>query len=658
MRITGLVLLCGLIASPLTRAEDPPVKQSALKSRGEAQRSGLTNLFSVSQIADAIRDGSGSSLDVDLSHVQELLDGTRIDPAKLYGSVSAGPYPFESQETRYPYKRFRLKSTISGGKASIPVGNLTKPPLNSEGWTDRGQIAARFELYLESEGRDRKLGVYDTITGFKISGGNCRRLEGLLEGPHVGLLHSDDTSQMVITFKTRSLVKASVTLKHPKGAERIFRDDRPLRKHEITIKGLQADTEYTYRVHAGDAFTRDHTFRSAPPKGPRRVRFAFFGDSRAGGGGGMRSYMGINYDTLGRLAHTAYVEKADFLLMGGDLVNGYTTVEADFRTQLHAWKQAVNGFWNERPIYAAMGNHEALLRRFDGVSVDRWPYETQSAEAVFADTFAHPRNGPEASDHRRPSYLESVYSFQYGPVLLISFNNNYWYSNNSSGYGGCPEGYIMKDQMDWIVKELDRAEADKTVQYVLLFAQEPIFPNGGHLGDSMWYRGDNRVRAHTYRDGKLIPEEDGIIIVRNRFVREVAKHAKVAAVLGSDEHAFHRTMISKEVPIGDLDKDDRNRNAKIDADGGETVSTLEDLENGTWYVVCGGAGAPYYAENPTPWNKYWKDKKTASGVTGHYFSSQENVVLFDAGPDGISLRVLNPRGEVIDSVANLMADKR
>ena len=47
------------------------------------------------------------------------------------------------------------------------------------------------------------------------------------------------------------------------------------------------------------------------------------------------------------------------------------------------------GFWRSRPVYPAMGNHEALLNVFDdgskyGIALDQWPYATHSAEAVFA----------------------------------------------------------------------------------------------------------------------------------------------------------------------------------------------------------------------------------------------------------------------------------
>ncbi|RZN64451.1 MAG: hypothetical protein EF806_03660 [Candidatus Methanoliparum thermophilum] len=154
-----------------------------------------------------------------------------------------------------------------------------------------------------------------------------------------------------------------------------------------------------------------------------------------------------------------------------------------------------------------------LLRIYDdgskyGAELDRWPYSTDSAEAVFANEFFNPTNGPQTSDGRRPTYKENVYSFQYGPVKIIAFNN-YWFSSNPEKYGGLPEGYIMDDQLEWIRDELDSAESDLITRYVILFAQEPVLPNGGYIGDAMWYDGDNNARGYTVSDNKVLPEKRG-----------------------------------------------------------------------------------------------------------------------------------------------------
>jgi hypothetical protein len=303
------------------------------------------------------------------------------------------------------------------------------------------------------------------------------------------------------------------------------------------------------------------------------------------------------------------------------------------------------------------------------VVLDRWPYETDSVEAVFADEMVNPQNGPDVADKRRPTYKENVYSFQYGPVRFIAFNNNYWLGRDywtptaPKNTGGSPEGYIMEDQLNWIRKELKSAETDETVKYIILFAQEPVFPNGGHTKDCMWYNGDNNITAYTYdsSSGKVVREKKGIIDVRNELALMVAENKKVAAVLGSDEHSYHKILIDKNVPVGAPGSDDKNGDGKICQEN-ETCSPLKSLKYPVWYLTCGGAGAPYYSEDPTPWNTYWKNfKGTLPPHTSqrgcYYYSSQENIFIFSADKDKISVTVHNLYGEIIDRIDDLMKVK-
>ncbi len=658
-----LLLTAVLTILPTTvRAEDPdlPIKYSALKGKKE-EKGDIRNLYSLKQLYDCVHNNGHDGFKIDLTGIKKLLDNSEIDPKMIYGNVYFGPYPFESKETDIYYRRFRHSPGIGAGVAWVNVKDLFQSKYNSERWTDHGQLILRFKIILEHKYKDRNLGTYDIIIGFTKDKDGFKKVPTIFEGPFVNRIQSDSRGEAVISFRTLEAATGKLLL-FEKGEKLPFNTflTKSQDRHEIALKDLDPAKEYEYTVSVGPHSTRRFELPVAPQRSSTEgSRFAYFGDSREGVGGGMKAFMGVNYETLQKHALLARKMDADFIIMGGDLVNGYTTVKADFQAQLHAWKQALLGFWSERPIYAAMGNHESLLRKFVGnIRLDRWPYDTESAEAVFAQTFCHPENGPVPSDPRRPTYKENVYSFQYGCTKLIAFNNNYWVSYNETGYGGCPEGYILPDQMEWLENELNSAEQDPRVKYVLLYAQEPIFPNGGHLADSMWYNGDNRKRAYFVKDNKVIPAEDGIVILRNKFVRMIARHKKVAAVLGSDEHAYHRTFIDRTVPIGNFPKDDRNLSGKIDIDIGETASPLTDLENGTWYVVGGGGGAPYYSEEDTPWNQHWKDKKTPkTNMTGFYFSSQENLLIFDATAEKISLKVYNPNGEIIDEIPDMMADK-
>lgn len=646
-----LAARCGPI-----HGDDPPIDKAALEEMGEKSAKGISNLLSIDQIQTVPRS-SDKGLELNFLDIAMLLDGTQIDPATIYGVALAGPYPFEAAETRFAYKRFRIYGRISEGIGILDLSRLTKPRANSEGWTNGGRVCLRLELYAEREGRDLRLGKYDTFVEFLADGKAVTKLPTLVLGPLVCLLHSDDPTRVVIELATDEPSRPSVVLDDG----RKFTAESSSRRHHIEITGLKAGQSYSYFAEIGETKTRSYSFETAPPPGDGPVRFAYLGDSRAGPGLGFNSFMGVNERTFEALVANAYRDDAMFLLVGGDLVSGHTTVREDFETQLHAWKQIVTPFWSERSVYPCVGNHDVLVRAFDGMQVDSWPYDTEGTEAIFAETFANPANGPEPSNPRRPRYDETVFSFRYGFVKVIAFNNNYWYSNKPHEVGGSPEGYIFDDQLSWIKAEIVAADADPSVRYVVMYAQEPVFPCGGHIKDSMWYHGDNNVRAYEMTnnegsDSGLKAAAKGMIEVRNELVRAIAASPKVAAVLAGDEHSFHRILIDKNVPVGDMATDDLDGDGKIETEK-EPASPLRDLENPTWYLTSGGAGAPYYTEEPTPWTEYWLEQEKA-GSDGFYYSSQENLLFFEATDAGISVKVYSTRGELIDSIGDLMDVKR
>jgi hypothetical protein len=176
--------------------------------------------------------------------------------------------------------------------------------------------------------------------------------------------------------------------------------------------------------------------------------------------------MGHNRHVLSRVAQDAYRRGAHFFLFGGDLINGYTSSRDDFRLQLKGWKQTMAGFWRSRPVYPAMGNHEALLNVFDdgstyGIALDQWPYATHSAEAVFADAFWNPQNGPQSRPTDRRPALQ-------GKRLLVSVRAGRLRGLQQQllvddqrkcvrPYGGAPEGYMLDDQLRWIETTLNRS---------------------------------------------------------------------------------------------------------------------------------------------------------------------------------------------------------
>jgi hypothetical protein len=666
----ALAFLLAAVVAGETPAAQPfrdPTRDGYAETGG-----GVTNLYSQEMLLRCVGDSGSDGLAFDIAREAKLLDGGTIDPRQVVGRAWIAPYPLAGSETRWDVYQFLASSTIREGRATLPIARLKNE--SDKDWSRRGQIVVRLELGLAQDGPDRPLGTYEFLAGFSKEGEIYRRAVTVTEGPSVGLIRSDSPDRIVISLRTEPDAPAFVEVWEAGGGSgavgSVRRFDSPVsRKHEIQVVDLHPGTDYLYRIGTAGWTSAPYAFRTAPPKGKGRVRFAFGGDSRQGVGGGAKAFMGVDAQIVERELQEAWRRDAAFWIQGGDLVNGYTTEIEDFRSQFRAFKWAASSFLHERPIYAGVGNHDAAIRIFEkgasgseshqDVVLDRWPYETESSESIFADEFVNPENGPAPADSRRPSYGETVYSFQYGPVLVIVLNNNYWVSTDPERFGGAPEGWFFPDQMAWLQRELERAEGDPTVHHVLLCMHEPVFPNGAHLDDAMWYLGDNRVRGFSVdsASGELRPAGPGLIEVRNDLVRMAARMGKVAAILTSDEHSYSRILITPETPAGDPARDDRDGDGKLDAGG---YSVIPGLSRPVWCVISGGGGAPNYAEEESPWNSWWKaHPESCAAREGCYrFSMLYHWLLFDADEESIALEVYSDRGELIDRVADLTAAAR
>jgi len=652
----GALLFVVLLCSPGHGKDDLPVIVPA----GAPVETAIRNRLPIKDlhrcITGATEDGKGLAFD--------LGDET------LEGKVFSGPHPHEEGEADYDYPRYRAGGRIAKGRGVIPVAGFLKTAYNCNNWPE-GQsampatpaVAYRFQLFRRDGPAIDDLGFFGGVVNVRFDGKKVAPNLTILEGPFVTGMTSAKPDCVTIVWKTDRPATAFLRWSDPLDPKTPRPADLEL-PHILSytqtripcrqlgpLSGLVPNRRYYYRVQSvadeGDEEVASsvYSFVTPPKAGEGEVCFAFASDSREGVGGGERAYMGVNLHVASRVAQDAYRRGADLAIFGGDLINGYTSDVDDFRLQLRAFKQVWAGFWRSRPVYPAMGNHEALVNGFrwrrGSVLLDKWPYGTQSAEAIFAAEFENPRNGPDPADFRRPTYMENVYSFHWGPVLFVAFNNNYWWTSNQhvATFGGNPEGYMLNDQLTWIEKTLAAATKDGRVKFVVLYAQEPIFPGGGHLGDAMWWNGDNNIRAHHLKDGKVVPMGPGMIAVRNRFWRAVATCPKSAVVLVGDEHAYVRTRIDATTPVGIPGKDDTNGDGKLDR-----FSPNPEFTHPTWQVTAGNCGAPHYNRQKTPWDV-------------QMFSSQPGYCLFRTDGKKITMTAYTITGQALDRVDDLMAIK-
>lgn len=515
-----------------------------------------------------------------------------------------------------------------------------------------GVIVYRIEVF---DTRIQTTRAYDRQLRYERDGepktGTYTSLVTLTEGPFLDLVTHDSA---VISWETDKPTEGRVLTDN-----REFLSLEPSIRHEVQLTRLKPNTVYSYRVNYG-TLTPAYVFKTAPMSGTRAAfKFGFMSDSRAGVGGGERAQNGVNAKDLGRFAIELYNRKADFVCFGGDLINGYTSDVKDYESQLETWKRTIQPVGANIPFYESIGNHEQVGKYYKVVTPQLKEGEyyiqfagtigNQSAESIFAKEFVNPTDSryaigipdPEVKANKKmggentgPSYLENVYSFNYGRVHFISLNSNYWSTGfrNQSAFGqksqdkavinialehlgGNREGYVMKNQMEWLDKELTAAEMDINVDWIFIILHEPPFPNGGHVKDAMFWGTPGSGELGGYND-KTAPMGD-VIDMRNRFWKIVSSRSKVLGVLCGDEHNYSRTLIDSSIH--------------------------PDFKHPVWQIVSGGCGAPYYVQDKSvPW---------VGNVKA--FTIDKHFCLFSVDGKKVGLEVYNDSNQLLDSIDNL-----
>lgn len=534
----------------------------------------------------------------------------------LYGTLYYGL--IHHNDSRHPLPvYFRITARIEGGMAHIPIQGNLSGRYDMTGWEKSGEGTLGYRV-IGAEGNM----IYDGKVAFTGTGPFNIGIT-VTEGPFVNLLTHQGAT---ISFKTNTKVAPTVDIDGQTFAGRNANTE-----HHIEISGLAPDTEYEYRLKTGGV-EQQYSFRTAPEPGSRTAfTFAYASDSRSGLGGGERDIYGVNSYIMKKIMAAAIQQKARFFQFTGDMINGYLTSKEATNLQYANWKRSIESFAHYIPVYVGMGNHEAVEYWFYDPSdervmkIDRFPFETESAEAVFRENFHMPMNGPESEDGASydpdpkktdfPSYKESVFYYTYDNIAVVVLNSDYLYASSTPFIrltSGNLHGYIMDIQLEWLGSTLQMLEGDPTIDHVFVTQHTPAFPNGGHVGDDMWYSGNNQYRPTI--QGK--PLGIGIIERRDQYLDLLANESsKVVAIFTGDEHNYNRLKISSELDIY------------------PEMYFAEKIEIGReiWQINNGAAGAPYYAQEETPWSEH---------VQG--FTTQNALVLIHVDGMKVTLEVINP----------------
>ncbi|MBD80146.1 MAG: hypothetical protein CL840_14630 [Crocinitomicaceae bacterium] len=554
--------------------------------------------YSLNQMVNA-PIGTGEGIDFDF-------EDTTFQGKLYYGFINI-------REEEYPLPvYFKLSTIIKNGRAGINLINLSgKYDMINWETSRKGLLAYRVVS------RSGKL-IYDGRVGFEYER-SFKVLPTIVEGPTI---HRVGPHSAVVRIVLSQPVKTGLWINR-----KIISSEESL-VHEVLVTGLEPSTTYHYEFEGFQ--TRLFRLTTAPEPGSTEpFTFSYCSDSRSGQGGGERNLYGANAYIMNRIMAYNKLRDVAFMQFTGDMISGYQTERKEMDLQYANWKRSLEPFSHYKPVYVGMGNHEALLNLYksgkDWVSVDKFPFKIESAEKAFSDHFCNPLSELKSEDGNKydpnpkgqdfPDYSETVYSYSYGNTEIIVLNSDYWYAPmlwNNPTTGGNLHGYIMDEQFKWLKNKISDLEADKAIQHVFVSLHTPFFPNGGHVDDDMWYSGNNEPRP--YIAGK--PVDKGIIERRDELLEILVNQStKVRALLTGDEHNYAKTLISNATPIYPL------------------VWSLEkiDLKRSIWQINNGSAGAPYYAQEKTPWQSMVSN-----------FSTQNVAVLFHVAGKKISMEVVNP----------------
>jgi hypothetical protein len=538
------------------------------------------------------------------------------------GTLVFGLIPYH--DTRFPQPVYRTTTPITNGKADIDILANFTDRYDMIGWKKSGTGVIGYRIIGQTGAM-----IYDGRVRFKGMGPFDIDVT-MLEGPFVANVTPREAT---IWFQLDrpvpcSVVVATVTV--------LCRDGET--RQEVRLAPLQPATDYRYSVQYGD-HEETYGFRTAPAAGVRQpFVFAYASDSRGGQGGGERNMNGPNAYVVRRLMAVSHQRSAAFMQFTGDLVSGPVLSPDALAVQYANWRRAIEPQAHWFPVYTTMGNHEAVLREFyvEGgrrVRIDRFPFDTESAEAAFARELVNPENGPTSEDGSAwdpdpaatdfPPYRRNVYWYQYDNVAMVVLNADYWYAPTlplTPQSGGNPHGYLMDNQMAWLATTLAALERNTGVDHVFLTVHTPLFPNGGHVGDAMYYNGRNEPRPTVAGT----PVAKGIIERRDELITLIQQNPKVLAVLTGDEHNYNRMRVDATVPLY--------------PEGWDKLRVR--VQRPFFQINNGSAGAPYYAQEATPWSAVVKG-----------FSTQHAICLVYVEGPRVRLETVNPETlEVLDSV--------
>jgi hypothetical protein len=250
-----------------------------------------------------------------------------------------------------------------------------------------------------------------------------------------------------------------------------------------TLKGLEQNTKYLYRVGNKAHWSTAHTFMTASPN-VKSFKFLVFGDSQSVAGGS------APYELWGRTVHNAYNSNPDakFFVSVGDLVD-----IGQSGAHWNAWFSSATGVIDTIPVMPVSGNHETK-----GSSETKRP-------AYWKAQFNLPQNGPSG-------LRGQVYSYDYGPVHFVILDSQ---QSEEKQYGD-----ILTPQKKWLAADLSASKSPWKIvfmhksAYSLMAGRENKDVRGAFCPVFDRYHVDVVFNGHDHAVGRTYPIVNGAYMSR------------------------------------------------------------------------------------------------------------------------------------------------
>lgn len=535
------------------------------------------------------------------------------------GTVAYGPL---DENAVYPTVAFLPKEVnIIDGKALLEIKKVFVKSNDFFKLEEKGKGILGYRI-MNQQGRI----IYEGRVAFEGKG-PYTVVPTIIQGPMINDLAPDTC---VISYETQVPLTTTINIDG-----RIFEDASAVMHHEIKINGLKPSQKYSYTINYGNrSLTR--SFTTAHAKGKRLpFTFAFASANRSTTGGGETDFGGTNYQTTRMIMAAAIMNNAAFMQVQGDFTTGGNATVDAHDMEYANFKRALEPFWSAVPVYTGFGDHEPNKKFFapDSISkksksIEMFPYATSSGEAGFAKAFVNPANGPLSEDGASydpdpskedfPTYKENVYYYTYDNVAMIVLNTEYWESKDPWITGGCPEGYIMDQQVKWLKETIQQFEKDNSIDHIFVVVHGAVFPNGDHLADAMWWNGENKNRAVVAG----VPLSKGTIERRDEILDIcVNQSKKFLAFISGDEHNFSFLEIT---PQSSIYKDDYT---------GKRLKLSRSFYN----INNGAGGSAPYAMLPSPWSNGFR-----------YFTEPPVLAMINVNGKSVSLKAI--RAETFEKI--------